>query len=51
MVIDDEKILSKHLKIKLERNGYEVTLIESFTHFLSQSNLAEIDLFLIDISL
>jgi DNA-binding response OmpR family regulator len=28
-----------------------VTLIESFTHFLSQSNLAEIDLFLIDISL
>jgi len=51
MVIDDERILSKHLKNKLEKNGYRVTLVESYSHFLSQEKLHEIDLFLIDISL
>lgn len=51
MVIDDEKILSKQIKRKLERNWYEVTLIEGYTEFLSQWKLDKIDLFLIDISL
>ncbi len=51
MVIDDEKILSKQLKTKLERNWYEVSLINSYKQFLKTDTLDHIDLFLVDISL
>lgn len=51
MLIDDEKILSTQLKSKLEKNWYQVTLIMSYTDFLSYKDLSEYDLFLVDISL
>jgi len=51
MVVDDEKILSKQIKKTLEKNWYEVTLIEGYADFLAQWKLDKIDLFLIDISL
>jgi len=51
MIIDDEKILSGQIKKKLEKNGYKVTLVENYQHFLLQKNLDNVNLFLIDMSL
>ena len=51
MLVDDEKILSKHIKSKLKRNWYKVSLVENCSDFFNQSKLEDIDLFLIDISL
>jgi len=51
MIIDDEKILSQQINKKLEKNGYQVKLLNSYQDFIIQKGLEEIDLFLVDISL
>lgn len=51
VLIDDEKILSNFIKKKLTAHDYSVSLISSFTEFMSLKAFKHVDLFLIDISL
>jgi len=51
VVIDDEKILTKSIEERLEKQWYEVSSLMSYTDFLWFDITQNIDLFLVDVSL
>ncbi|NVP17506.1 response regulator transcription factor [Candidatus Gracilibacteria bacterium] len=49
-IIEDEKILSNNIAKKLNRNGYNTKIFNSYNEFINENNLNS-DLYIIDISL
>mgnify|MGYP001766752987 CR=1 FL=1 len=49
-IIEDEKILSKNIAKKLNRNWYNTKIFNSYNEFINENNLNS-DLYIIDISL
>ena len=51
LIIEDDEKLRKELKIFLEKNGYQVIVLENFENTIEESLKTKVDLILLDINL
>ena len=51
LIVEDDEKLRKELKLFLEKNGYQVVVVEEFENTLQQIEEEKVDLILLDINL